>query len=98
MFVALFFQFLFGYATNIVFGADNGSNNASLNFTITSLQSKYANPPNGNVQGRLDVTVTSQGRVDNIVRPPIDVVFLFDVSGSMTPIKLQSQNILFDPL
>jgi hypothetical protein len=90
LFIALFFSFYLGDATNIVFGESNDSNNATLDFTITSSQLEYAKPPNGDAQGRLDVTLIPKGRVDNIVRPPIDVVFVFDVSGSMTPLKLQS--------
>lgn len=61
-----------------------------LDFNFASSQKEYAKPPNGDAQGRLDVTLTPKGRVDNIVRPPIDVVFVFDVSGSMTLMKLQS--------
>jgi von Willebrand factor type A domain/Bacterial Ig-like domain (group 2) len=68
----------------------NSQSSASLDFTFTSSQNEYAKPPNGDAQGRLDVTLIPKGRVDNIVRPPIDVVFVFDVSGSMTPLKLQS--------
>ncbi|WMT20606.1 VWA domain-containing protein [Parageobacillus toebii] len=68
----------------------NSQSSVSLDFTFTSSQNEYAKPPNGDAQGRLDVTLIPKGRVDNIVRPPIDVVFVFDVSGSMTPLKLQS--------
>lgn len=68
----------------------NSQSSASLDFAFTSPQSEYAKPPNGDAQGRLDVTLIPKGTVDNIVRPPIDVVFVFDVSGSMTPLKLQS--------
>jgi hypothetical protein len=68
----------------------NSQSSAYLDFTFTSSQNEYAKPPNGDAQGRLDVTLIPKGRVDNIVRPPIDVVFVFDVSGSMTPLKLQS--------
>ncbi len=68
----------------------NSQSSAYLDFAFTSPQSEYAKPPNGDAQGRLDVTLIPKGRVDNIVRPPIDVVFVFDVSGSMTLMKLQS--------
>ncbi|ALF11691.1 VWA domain-containing protein [Parageobacillus thermoglucosidasius] len=88
--MALLLCVAFGNVPAVAFGADNGSSTAALNFTITSSQTEYAKPPNADAQGRLDVTLTPQGRVDNIVRPPIDVVFVFDVSGSMTQMKLQS--------
>ncbi|TXK89941.1 VWA domain-containing protein, partial [Parageobacillus sp. SY1] len=88
--MALLLCVAFGSVPAVAFGADNGSSTAALNFTITSSQTEYAKPPNADAQGRLDITLTPQGRVDNIIRPPIDVVFVFDVSGSMTPLKLQS--------
>jgi Ca-activated chloride channel homolog len=69
---------------------ENCQSDACLDFTFTSPQNEYAKPPNADAQGRLDVTLTPKGRVDSTVRPPIDVVFVFDVSGSMTPLKLQS--------
>lgn len=69
--------------------------NAYLDFTLSASQSEYAKPANGDAQGRLDVTLIPQGRIDSVVRPPIDVVFVFDVSGSMdelgtNPMKFQS--------
>ncbi|WP_143415108.1 VWA domain-containing protein [Geobacillus sp. E263] len=88
--MALLLCVAFGSVPAVAFGADNSSSTAALNFTITSSQTEYAKPPNADAQGRLDITLTPQGRVDNIIRPPIDVVFVFDVSGSMTPLKLQS--------
>jgi uncharacterized protein YjdB len=69
---------------------ENSQSDACLDFTFTSPQNEYAKPPNADAQGRLDVTLIPKGRVDNIVRPPIDVVLVFDVSGSMTLMKLQS--------
>ncbi|WP_033845345.1 VWA domain-containing protein [Geobacillus thermoleovorans] len=62
----------------------------SLQLQFSSSQSEYAKPPNGDAQGRLDVTLVPQGAVSGIIRPPIDVVFVMDVSGSMTTTKLQS--------
>nr|WP_043906626.1 VWA domain-containing protein [Parageobacillus genomosp. 1] len=67
----------------------NSQSSAYLDFAFTSSQNEYAKPPNADAQGRLDVTLIPKGRVDNIVRPPIDVVFVFDVSLSMTWMKLQ---------
>jgi hypothetical protein len=69
---------------------DSTTNNAALDFTFTASQGEYAKPPNGDAQGRLDVTLIPKGKIDSLVRPPIDVVFVFDVSGSMTFMKLQS--------
>ncbi|MGG3834194.1 MULTISPECIES: vWA domain-containing protein [Geobacillus] len=64
----------------------------SLQFQLSSSQPEYVKPPNADAQGRLDVTLNPQGAVSTIIRPPIDVVFVMDVSGSMTmPMtKLQS--------
>ncbi|MBB6282822.1 VWA domain-containing protein [Geobacillus subterraneus] len=63
---------------------------AKLDFSLSFSQPEYAKPPNGDAQGRLDVTLIPQGAVSSPVRPPIDVVFVMDVSGSMTMMKLQS--------
>ncbi|MGG3162507.1 VWA domain-containing protein [Geobacillus stearothermophilus] len=63
---------------------------AKLDFSLSFSQPEYAKPPNGNAEGRLDVTLIPQGAVSGIIRPPIDVVFVMDVSGSMTAMKLQS--------
>jgi hypothetical protein len=68
----------------------NSQSSAYLDFAFTSPQNEYAKPPNGDAQGRLDVTLIPKGKIDSLVRPPIDVVFVFDVSGSMTLMKLQS--------
>ncbi|NNV05544.1 VWA domain-containing protein [Geobacillus sp. C56-T2] len=62
----------------------------SLQWQFTSSQPEYAKPPGGDAQGRLDVTLIPQGAVSGVIRPPIDVVFVMDVSGSMTLTKLQS--------
>ncbi|AEV20265.1 von Willebrand factor type A [Geobacillus thermoleovorans CCB_US3_UF5] len=66
------------------------ANTAKLDFSLSFSQPEYAKPPNGDAQGRLDVTLVPQGAVSSPVRPPIDVVFVFDVSGSMTWEKLSS--------
>lgn len=68
---------------------------AYLDFTLSASQGEYAKPANGDAQGRLDVTLIPQGKIGSVVRPPIDVVFVFDVSGSMdelgtNPMKFQS--------
>ncbi|WPZ17569.1 VWA domain-containing protein [Geobacillus subterraneus] len=63
---------------------------AKLDFSLSFSQPEYAKPPDGDAQGRLDVTLIPQGVVPAPVRPPIDVVFVMDVSGSMTMMKLQS--------
>ncbi len=62
----------------------------SLQFQLSALQPEYVKPPNADARGRLDVTLNPQGAVSTIIRPPIDVVFVMDVSGSMTAMKLQS--------
>ncbi|AMV11825.1 hypothetical protein GT3570_12915 [Geobacillus thermoleovorans] len=67
-----------------------GVSTAKLDFSLSFSQPEYAKPPNGDAQGRLDVTLVPQGAVSSPVRPPIDVVFVFDISGSMTWEKLSS--------
>ncbi|MBR2516642.1 VWA domain-containing protein [Geobacillus sp.] len=62
----------------------------SLQFQFSSSQPEYVKPPNADAQGRLDVTLNPQGSVSTIIRPPIDLVFIMDMSGSMTAMKLQS--------
>jgi uncharacterized protein YjdB len=69
-------------------------NNASLDFNVTPSQSEYAKPLNKDAQGRLDITLTPQGRVDTPLRPPIDVVFVFDVSGSMNELGTDPMKFL----
>ncbi|MFC0297016.1 VWA domain-containing protein [Geobacillus jurassicus] len=68
----------------------NEASTAKLDFSIAFSQPEYAKPPNGDAEGRLDVTLIPQGAVSSLIRPPIDVVFVFDVSGSMTWAKLES--------
>ncbi|MDF9295956.1 VWA domain-containing protein [Geobacillus stearothermophilus] len=68
----------------------NEASTAALDFSMAFSQPEYVKPPNGDAQGRLDVTLIPQGAVSSPVRPPIDVVFVMDVSGSMTAMKLQS--------
>jgi len=63
---------------------------AKLDFSLSFSQPEYAKPPDGDAQGRLDVTLIPQGVVPAPVRPPVDVVFVMDVSGSMTWAKLES--------
>lgn len=91
-FVIILFSLFFSNG-NTVLGSS--SDNASLDFDVTPSQNEYAKPANEDAQGRLDVTLTPQGKITSIVRPPIDVVFVFDVSGSMdelgtNPMKFQS--------
>ncbi|AGT32973.1 hypothetical protein M493_13660 [Geobacillus genomosp. 3] len=68
----------------------NEASTAALDFSMAFSQSEYAKPPNGDAEGRLDVTLIPKGSVSAPVRPPIDVVFVMDVSGSMTWEKLSS--------
>lgn len=68
----------------------NEASTAALDFSMAFSQPEYAKPPNGNAEGRLDVTLIPKGSVSAPVRPPIDVAFVMDASGSMTTEKLLS--------
>ncbi|MBQ6446993.1 MAG: VWA domain-containing protein [Bacillus sp. (in: Bacteria)] len=67
----------------------------AVNFTVTPSQSVIVKPSTGVAQGSLDVRLTPVGKATNANRTPVDVVFVFDKSGSMdelgkNPSKFQS--------
>ncbi|MFT8321655.1 MAG: VWA domain-containing protein [Bacillus sp. (in: firmicutes)] len=55
----------------------------AVNFTVTPSQSEIVKPSNSDAQGSLDIRLTPEGKATNANRPPIDVAFVFDKSGSM---------------
>ncbi|KAB7668090.1 VWA domain-containing protein [Bacillus sp. B1-b2] len=74
----------------------------AVNFTVTPSQGVIVKPSNGIAQGSLDVRLTPEGKATNANRSPIDVVFVFDKSGSMNesgrnPYKFESaKNAMYD--
>jgi Mg-chelatase subunit ChlD/uncharacterized protein YjdB len=59
------------------------SNSPEINFTVKPSQSTIVKPLGQNAQGNLDIHLTPSGMSTNANRDPIDVVFIFDKSGSM---------------
>ncbi|WP_042354897.1 VWA domain-containing protein [Bacillus rubiinfantis] len=56
---------------------------AKVDFNVKSSQSVVVKPQNQNALGNLDVHLTPSGMSTGANRDPIDVVFIFDKSGSM---------------
>ena len=72
----------------ILFGAINTASANEVNipkvdFSIKASQSVIVKPQGQNAQGNLDVHLSPSGMSTNANRDPIDVVFIFDKSGSM---------------
>jgi len=59
------------------------SSSPSVSFSVTPSQSVIVKPSTGAALGNLDVRLTPEGKATNANRSPIDVVFVFDKSGSM---------------
>ncbi|CAN7301625.1 vWA domain-containing protein [Rossellomorea sp. LjRoot5] len=68
--------------------------NADLNvdFNVTPSQSVIVKLAEGNAKASLDFNIIPAGEVKEAKRPPIDVVFIFDKSGSMNSTKDKMQN------
>lgn len=67
----------------------------SVEFNVNPSQNVIVKPKTGNAEGSLNIHLTSKGKATNADRKPIDVVFIFDKSGSMNelgknPKKFQS--------
>ncbi|WP_051330745.1 Ig-like domain-containing protein [Aneurinibacillus terranovensis] len=54
----------------------------SLDAAVTG-QSPITKPANSPAQGSLNISLTAKGKAPNTTRPPVDVVFVLDTSGSM---------------
>ncbi|WP_306009013.1 VWA domain-containing protein [Bacillus sp. MMSF_3328] len=68
---------------------------AGVDFSAKASQSVIVKPQNSNAEGSIDFHLTPKGKATNANRDPIDVVFVFDKSGSMNdsgrnPQKFQS--------
>jgi uncharacterized protein YjdB len=78
LFIAIFSFFYFqqiGYAETSI--------SPQINFDVKPSQSSIVKPLGQNAQGNLDVHLTPLGKSTNANRDSIDVVFIFDKSGSM---------------
>ncbi|NGQ94328.1 VWA domain-containing protein [Brevibacillus sp. SYP-B805] len=64
-------------------GNGNTPNTPSLGIAAEAAQRDIPLPADGPAQGAINLTVLPQGTVTNATRDPIDVVFVFDKSGSM---------------
>jgi uncharacterized protein YegL len=60
-----------------------GNADLSINFNVTPSQEVIVKPVEGNAKASLDFNIIPSGEVKESNRPPIDVVFVFDKSGSM---------------
>ncbi|MCA1038932.1 VWA domain-containing protein [Bacillus infantis] len=56
---------------------------AGVDFSAKASQSVIVKPQNSNAEGSIDFHLTPKGKATNANRDPIDVVFVFDKSGSM---------------
>ena len=68
---------------------------SSIDFNVIPSQNEIVKPQDSNAEGSLDIHLTPKGKATNANRDPIDVVFIFDKSGSMNelgknPKKFQS--------
>ncbi|WP_040207766.1 vWA domain-containing protein [Neobacillus jeddahensis] len=81
------------FSSEHAYAATNSS--PQVNFSVKPSQTTIVKPQSGNAQGNLDVHLTGTGMATSANRDPIDVVFIFDKSGSMNesgknPKKFQS--------
>ncbi|BCB05013.1 vWA domain-containing protein [Bacillus sp. KH172YL63] len=84
LFLALLFHSTTTYAA--------GNADLSVNFNVTPSQEVIVKPVDGNAKASLDFNIVPSGEVKETNRPPIDVVFVFDKSGSMNNTKDKMQN------
>lgn len=77
--VILLLSFFSG-SINIHASADSSP---SIEFNVQPAQTTIVKPVDKSAEGRLDIRISPQGKVTNANREPIDVVFIFDKSGSM---------------
>lgn len=75
--------------------AKAAANDIGVSITAAPSQSVVVKPVDSNAQARIDMKLTPYGKYDQLARKPVDVVFIFDTSRSMTesgnrPQKFQS--------
>ncbi|PLR75494.1 hypothetical protein CU633_20785 [Bacillus sp. V3-13] len=79
----------------------NVENGPSIDYQVTPSQAEIVKPQTGNANGSLNMHLIPKGSTTNANREPIDVVFIFDKSGSMNeagrnPAKFQSAKNAMD--
>lgn len=63
--------------------AKAAANDIGVSITAAPSQSVVVKPVDSNAQARIDMKMTPYGKYDQLARKPVDVVFIFDTSGSM---------------
>ncbi|MCA1057866.1 VWA domain-containing protein [Rossellomorea aquimaris] len=86
--IILLLAFLF-HSTN---ASAIGNENLRVNFNATPSQEVIVKPIDGNAKASLDFNIIPAGEMKEATRPPIDVVFVFDKSGSMNSTNNKLQN------
>ncbi|WP_156153952.1 vWA domain-containing protein [Domibacillus tundrae] len=66
-----------------VLQAEAAGNDIGVSMTASPSQSIVVKPVDSNAQARIDMKMTPFGKYDQLARKPVDVVFIFDTSGSM---------------
>lgn len=95
-FIALLaFHFILQLSFSSLTVSANGIKTPSIEYTVKPSQNEIVKPQNDNAEASLDFHLTPSGKTTNANRDPIDVVFIFDKSGSMNesgknPAKLKS--------
>ncbi|MBP2240602.1 hypothetical protein J2Z40_001159 [Cytobacillus eiseniae] len=89
--VLLAFHFILHLSFSSLTVSANGLDTPSIDYTVKPSQNEIVKPQNSDAEGSLDFHLTPSGKTTNVNRDPIDVVFIFDKSGSMKDSgKLQS--------
>lgn len=63
--------------------AKAAANDIGVSITAAPSQSVVVKPVDSNAQARIDMKLMPYGKYDQLARKPVDVVFIFDTSGSM---------------
>ncbi len=86
--VFLIFAFIFHSSSAFA----KGNEDLRVDFNATPSQEVIVKPVEGNAKASLDFNIIPSGEVKETSRPPIDVVFVFDKSGSMNSTNNKLQN------
>ncbi|MCR8850141.1 VWA domain-containing protein [Rossellomorea sp. SC111] len=87
----LFILFLTLLVNSTITYAEENSD-LHVDFNATPSQEVIVKPTDGNAKASIDFTIIPAGEVKEAKRPPIDVVFIFDKSGSMSSTRDKLQN------